>query len=334
MATKVLVPMPDFPKDLPEFERRFTDEAACMEYLRAQRWPRGFRCPACGHDRGWTNHRRAVECQACGHQTSLTAGTVLHGTRQPLRLWFRAMWWVCTQKTGLSAAGLKRILGLKSMQTAWTWLQKLRQAMVRLEREPLQGRVEVDEAWLAGEKPSKGEGWRSALVAVAVEMDPGDGEMGRIRLLDITRSPDRLMLGFIRQEVFPQATIETDAWPGYEILAGDGYRRVRLAETDDPAHPLPQVRRIVTLVRRWLLGTHQGRVERRHLQGYLDEFVFRFNRRKSPHVGLLFQRLVSQGTQVQGRPYRHWAGHDQSGKARPGNRPAGAQKSPASRRHP
>ncbi len=320
MPAKELFPLPDFPRDLPEFERRFGDEAACAAYLRAQRWPEGFRCPACGHGRGWTNQRQAVECGSCGRQVSLTAGTVMHGTRQPLRLWFRAMWWVCTQKTGLSAAGLKRILGLGSMQTAWTWLQKLRQAMVRLEREPLQGRVEVDDAWLAGDRPGKGEGWRTARVAVAVEVDPGDGEMGRIRLLDITRAPDRLMLGFVRQEIFPRALIQTDAWPGFDLLAPDGYRRVRLTDTDDPAHPLPLVRRIVTLVRRWLLGTHQGRVARRHLQGYLDEFVFRFNRRKSPQVGLLFQRLVSQGTMVQGRPYRSWVKHEGSGKARTGIR--------------
>jgi len=320
MGRHVVIDLPDFPRDLPEFERRFADEAACAAYLREQRWPDGFRCPSCGHGQGWTNARQAVECAACGRQTSLTAGTVLHGTRHPLRMWFLAMWWLCTQKTGLSAAGLKRILGLGSMQTAWTWLQKLRQGMVRLEREPLVGRVEVDDAWLAGQQPGVGEGWRSARLAVAVEMDPAGGEIGRIRLFDISDAPERKMLAFVRREVHPQATVETDAWEGFASLAHDGYRRLTMADTDDPAHPLPQVRRVVTLVRRWLLGTHQGRVGRRHLQGYLDEFVFRFNRRKSPHVGLLFQRLLSQGSQVQGRPYHRWVRQERSGKATPKNR--------------
>ncbi|MFZ2958180.1 MAG: IS1595 family transposase [Candidatus Ozemobacteraceae bacterium] len=307
MSVKALFPMPDFPKDLPEFERRFATEEACAEYLKEQRWPDGFLCPACRHPHGWTNQRGAIECKACGHQTSLTADTILHGTRHPLRLWFQAMWWVCTQKTGMSAAGLKRILGFSSMQTAWTWLLKLRQAMVRLEREPLTGRVEVDDAWLGGEPPTSEKGWRGARLAVGVELDLEDGSLGRIRLQDITPAPERLMIAFVRQEVLPGSILETDAWPGFTTLDRDGYSHRVISETDDPARSLPQVRRMVTLVRRWLLGTHQGRVERHHLQSYLDEFVFRFNRRKSPHVGLLFQRLLSQGARVKARPYKTWA---------------------------
>lgn len=294
------VPETRFPEDLPAFDQQFATEDACLEYLVAQRWPQGFHCPRCTFDRGWTNLRHHIECASCHYQTSLTAGTILHGTRKPLRLWFRAMWWICTQKTGISAAGLKRILGLRSMQTAWVWLQKLRQGMVRVEREPLEGQIQFDDADLG----EGGPGWKGARLAVAVELDDRDGEFGRIRLLDITDRSSDALIGFIRSEASREARIMVDAWPGHQILAKSGFQITVIQDTNSSSHPLPWVRRVISLVRRWLLGTHQGRVSRRHLQGYLDEFVFRYNRRKSPHVGQLFQRLVSQGACVPAHSYR------------------------------
>ena len=135
-----------------EFDERFHSEEACRQYLMEVRWPEGYRCPSCGHGRYWPVPGHLLECRSCGRQTSLTAGTALHGTRKPLRMWFRAIWWVSTQKTGGSAKGLQRLLGLGSYQTAWAWLQKLRRAMVRAGREPLEGPVEIDDGFIGGEE--------------------------------------------------------------------------------------------------------------------------------------------------------------------------------------
>ena len=295
---------PRFPKDFPEFERWFDTEAACERYLFEQRWPEGFVCPACGHGQAWKNRRGWLECAGCHRQTSLTAGTLFHRSRLPLRTWFLAMWFICTSKTGVSAAGLKRLLGLNSMQTAFSWLRRLRQAMVRPDREPLEGWVQVDDAWLAGSEAGKGSSWRSALIAVAVESDASGDEFGRIRLRDITTEPAAGLVRFIRDEVKPGTQLEVDGWEGYETLAEEGYRCEIVAAGDDPSTPLPRVRRVVGLIRRWLLGTHQGRLSRAFLQGYLDEFAFRYNRRKSPSVGMLFQRLIWHGARMQGQAYR------------------------------
>ncbi len=123
--------MEDYPRNLAEFEARFATEQACREYLCQLRWPEGFRCPRCGHDKAWAVRTALLECAGCGHQASPTAGTIFQDTRQPLQSWFRAMWWLTSQKNGASALGLQRVLGLGSYKTAWTWLHKLRRAMVR-----------------------------------------------------------------------------------------------------------------------------------------------------------------------------------------------------------
>ena len=174
--------MEDYPRDLLEFESRFATEEACRDYLFALRWPDGFRCPSCGHERAWPVRKVWFECARCGRQTSVTAGTIFQDTRKPLRLWFRAMWHVVSQKNGVSALGLQRVLGLGSYQTAWTWMHKLRRAMVRPGRERLTGVVEVDETyWGAEEEGVRGrQTERKALIAVAAE-ERGSG-LGRIRM--------------------------------------------------------------------------------------------------------------------------------------------------------
>lgn len=140
----------DYPKTILEFERRFATDAACRAYLMALRWPECFVCPRCGGCKAWpTVHDRWV-CAACRHQATVTAGTIFQDTRQPLRLWFRAMWYVTSQKNGASALGLQRVLGLGGYLTAWSWLHKLRRAMVRPGRERLGGEVEVDETYVGG----------------------------------------------------------------------------------------------------------------------------------------------------------------------------------------
>jgi len=297
---------PDFPRNLVEFDARFGTEEACRDYLFVQRWPNGFRCPVCGHDHGWTNKRNLVECSNCHHQSSLTAGTILQGTRKPLWMWFRAMWWVCTQKTGISAAGLKRILGLKSTQTAWAWLHKLRRAMVRAGREKLSGKVQVDDAFVGGEEPGvKGrQSFKKARIVVAVEIKEGDYGLGRIRIQHVPDFSATSLVPFVIHSVEEGSIVETDGWRGYNSVGEMGFQRIIQRVNSSPENPLPHVNRVITLLKRWLIGTHQGRVSLKHLQHYLDEFVFRHNRRKSKYVGLLFQRMLKQSSETRPIPYR------------------------------
>ncbi len=202
-----------------EFEERFGSEAACRAYLVKLRWPDGFLCPSCGGRRAWPIGRGdLMECSGCHRQTSITAGTIFEGTRKPLRMWFRAMWWVTSQKTGVSALGLQRVLGLGSYQTAWAWLHKLRRAMVRPGRERLSGRVEVDETYVGGHERERGGGvrgrgtTRKSLVAIAAEED-GTG-IGRIRMQRINGADRANLERFIAATVEPGSVIHTDGWRG------------------------------------------------------------------------------------------------------------------------
>jgi transposase-like protein len=284
-----------FPKNLVEFVRKFATVEACVEYLTAVRWPEGFVCPACGAGKGWTTSRANVYCRSCDRQTSLTAGTVLHGTHVDPRSWFLAMWLVCTQKTGLSAVGLQRELGLGSYRTAWLMLQKLRQAMVRIGREKLRGSLEVDETYIGGEE--KGVPGRKlvgkALVAVAVELD--GRKVGRVRLRHVPDGSGKSLVGFVRDCAEKGASVHTDGWSGYNGLwkAGFRHRATHTAGDDELAvEVFPHVHLAASLLKRWLGATHQGRVSHKHLQGYLDEFTFRFNRRTSRSRGMLFFRVL------------------------------------------
>jgi transposase-like protein len=285
-----------FPKTLLEFTERFSSKAACVEYLREVRWPDGFVCPACGRG-GWATSRENFFCTGCRRQTSVTAGTILHKTHLPLRSWFLAMWLVCTQKTGLSAKTLQRELGLRHYRPAWLMLQKLRQAMVRIGRERLRGLVEADETYIGGQEEgvTGRELAGKALVAIAVELD--GRRLGRIRLSHITdASADTLGL-FMAEAVEPGATVHTDGWHGYDRLSAQGYlHRVTHTRGDHQvaAEVFRHVHLVASLLKRWLGATHQGKVEEKHLQRYLDEFTFRFNRRRSKHVGQLFHRLAEQ----------------------------------------
>lgn len=251
-----------------------------------------------------------MECSSCHHQTSLTAGTILQDTKKPLRMWFRAMWWVCTQKTGVSAAGLKKTLGLNSTQTAWTWLHKLRKAMIRAGREKLSGRVQVDDAFIGGEERGvRGrKSFKKALVVVAVEIKEDGHGPGRIRIQHIPDGSAISLIPFVTQNIEKGSIIETDGWVGYSPLEEMGFRRIIRRVNNSSENPLPHVNRVIALLKRWLLGTHQGRVSHKHLQHYLDEFVFRHNRRKSKYVGLLFQRMLKQSSEAHPFPYRNIVG--------------------------
>ncbi len=235
------------------------------------------------------------------------AGTVFEGTRKPLRMWFQAMWFVTGQKAGGSALGLQRILGLGSYQTAWAWLHKLRRAMVRPGRDRLHGLVEVDETYVGGVEPEvRGRKVvKKAIVVIAAEED-GKG-IGRVRLRRVQDVSAETLLSFISEAIEPGAVVHTDAWFGYTGLVATEYTHKvsNLKRSGRLAHELlPRVHGVASLLARWILGTHQGAVSPKHLEYYLDEFTFRFNRRKSSARGLLFYRLVQQATDVLPVTYR------------------------------
>ena len=304
--------MEDYPRTLEEFEGRFATEQACREYLMQLRWPQGFVCPRCGGRRARPSRRGLLRCGQCDYQASVTAGTIFQDTRLPLRTWFRTMWWVTSQKNGASALGLQSILGLGSYRTAWALLHKLRRAMVRPGRERLSGRVEVDETYVGGaEEGLRGrQTQKKALVAIAAEED-GAG-MGRIRMKRIRGASKQQLHGFIQEAVEPDSTIHTDGWEGYVGLEALGYRHeydFLAGSSQSASELLPHVHRVAALLKRWLIGTHQGAVSREHLDYYLDEYTFRFNRRRSRHRGKLFYRLVQQAATVGPTTYSEMVQH-------------------------
>jgi len=293
----------DYPLKLMELEKRFAHDEACRKYLFALRWPQGFVCPACGGKRAWEGSRNRWLCTDCRHQTSVLAGTVFQDSHLPLALWFRAMWYVTSQKNGISALGLQRALGIGSYKTAWSLLHKLRRAMVRPGRDRLRGIVEVDEAyWGAREEGAIGRLTEAkALIAVAAEEDGGG--IGRIRLHRIPDVTRATLHGFIAQCIEPGSTVRTDGLLAYLDL--DAYTHDRQVQRTQPEgeHLLPRVHRVISLFKRWLMGTHQGAVGHDHLDDYLNEFTFRFNRRKSASRGKLFFRLAQHAVQVAPAPY-------------------------------
>lgn len=304
----------DYPRNLMEFEAWFSTEDDCRAYLMKLRWPSGFVCPRCGGSNGWRTKRDLVVCAHCQYQASLTAGTILQDTRKPLALWFRAMWWVTTQKHGASALGLQRELGLKTYWTAWTWLHKLRRAMVRPGRDRLCGTVEVDETyWGSEEKGVIGRlTYDKAIIVVAAEET--DQGIGRIRLRRIPDLNRATLHKFIQESVEPGSRIRTDGLKAYRKLEGYQHDIKVIGQIKEPgSEVLPLVHRVISLLKRWMLGTHQGAISAEHMDYYLDEFTFRFNRRRSAHRGKLFYRLAQQAMQVAPVTYSQMNQHISSG---------------------
>ena len=298
---------PEYPHTVLAFDEQFPSEEACHKYLVKLRWPSGFVCPRCGAtEEAWLTARGLMHCKRCSHQSSVTAGTLFHRTRMPLRAWFHAIWWVTSQKNGASALGLQHILGLGSYETAWTWLHKLRRAMIRPGRDRLTGRVEVDESFVGGFEAGAGgrHVGKKVLVAIAAEVR-GRAATGRIRLEAVEDSSATSLLRFVERVVTPGSTVITDGLNSYSNLEKIGYKHsVRISrKREDGSRLLPRVHRVASLLKRWLLGTHQGSVERQHMPYYLDEFTFRFNRRTSRHRGLLFYRLLHQAVNLGPVPY-------------------------------
>jgi len=282
----------------------FHSEQACLDYLERLRWPNEFVCPSCGAVEAPTKTSRSrLTCPSCKHQTSVTAGTIFDKTRTPLKVWLAAAWYITNQKHGVSALGLQRVLGLGSYQTAWTMLHRFRRAMIRPGRDLLSGIVEVDETYVAiGDKAiplgakRRNPNITKTLVVIAVEMLEPKG-FGRIRLRRITDASAHQVIPFVKDVVQAGATVHTDGSAAYRSLKDEGYthQRTVMMGSATPAHiSMPGVHRVASLIQRWLLGTHQGAVQPAKLDHYLDEFVFRFNRRTSLSRGMLFYRLLEQ----------------------------------------
>ena len=291
--------MEDFPRNLIEFEKRFSTEEACLEYLRELRWGAGFQCPGCVGTRSWRVGKGLDECTSCGRQTSVIAGTIFENTKKPLFLWFRAMWQLTSQKYGANALGMQRVLGFGSYRTAWAWLHKLRRAMIRPGRDRIGGTIEVDETFIGGAKPGKrGRGAAGkTLVLIAAQQD--GRRIGRIRLRCIADASAQSLEGALQEMVASGAVVHTDGWKGYNGLASRGYRHEVIRPSARVGENLlPKCHRVAGLLKRWLDGTLHGAVKPRYLDYYLDEYTFRFNRRTSSHRGKLFYRLVQQAVAI------------------------------------
>jgi transposase-like protein len=294
----------DYPRTLMDLEKRFSSEEACREYLFALRWPEGFVCPRCRGRSAWPMSRGLWLCRGCRRQVSVTAGTIFQDRKLPLTSWFRAMWYATSQKNGVSALGLQRVLGMGSYKTAWALLHKLRRAMVRPGRDRLAGRVEVDETyWGADKKRVVGRlTYDKALIVIAAEQD--GRAIGRIRLRRISHLTKAGLQEFIAEVVEPGSTVITDGLNIYQGMKGYLHQPIVVkGQSADASTLLPRVHRVASLLKRWLLGTHQGAVGHEYLDYYLDEFTFRFNRRKSASRGKLFYRLAQQAVQIDPVPF-------------------------------
>lgn len=289
-----------YPSSTGELLAWFPTDVDCLDYLEWLRWPEGFVCPGCGHHGGWRLGDGRFWCAGCDRRSSVTAGTIFDRTRTPLTVWFTACWLFATQKDGVSALSLQRALEIGSYQTAWAMLHRLRSVLIRPGRERLAGVVEVDETYMGGEEPGLRGGrarGKKVLVGVAVELKEPKG-YGRCRMAPLADASAASLRAFLADHVEPGATVITDGWMGYHGIGELGYahdrrsQRAARARGDDPGELLPGVHRLASLAKRWLLGTHQGSVDEAHLPSYLDEFVFRFNRRTSRSRGLVFYRVL------------------------------------------
>lgn len=288
----------DYPRLYREFVEWFPDDEACLTYLEKLRWPNGFTCPACHISaKPWRQTRGRLVCSSCHHQASVISGTIFEKTRIPLTTWLETAWHMTTAKNGLSAKTVQRTLGT-SYRTAWKMLHQYRIAMVRSERKQLSGIVEIDETLVGGVKHGgkRGRGTSKAIVVIAVELKEPKG-FGRVRMRHIPDASGEALVPFICDTVRLGSVVQTDGWGGYNQVQKNGYlhQPIILSSMSDPAHvSMPGVHRVASLLKRWILGTHQGSVSTEHLQSYVEEFTFRFNRRTSLSRGLVFRRLLEQ----------------------------------------
>jgi hypothetical protein len=285
-----------FPRTAIEFDRRFATESDCIAYWMKARWGDEPRCARCRSARVWVVHEgRHFECAACGHQTSLTSGTVLEGTRKPFKMWFRAVFEISSRRNGISAKELQRILGFGSYETAWTWLHKIRGSLVRRDREKLANDIEIDEAFVGGRRAGK------SMVLVATETD------GRIRLAHALTNDEDTLKTFVDANLGDEADVTSDGHAGYNETSLGEREHAAIVQTNDERaedDTLQRAHWAVSMLKRWLIGTHAGAVKPRHLQAYLNEFAFRWNRRKTVGVGRISARTIEMLVSMPSRTMR------------------------------
>lgn len=300
-----------FPGNEIEFDAMFSTEEKCQTYLFNQRWLNGFECSNCGGLTHWKSNRDLYICKNCEHQHSVTAGTILHKTRKPLKLWFKAIWKMTSTKSGVSATNLSRLLGI-SYPTAWTWLQKLKRCTINPDREKLSGTVEVDEFYLGGKHSGKqGRGSENKhKIVVAVEHRKSEDRnldlshlMGRARLSVIPDCSAESLTPFIKDNISEGSTLITDKWKGYTADLKTDYIH-KAFKSSENLSKLDHVHRIASLVKRWFIGTLQGSIKPEHLQEYMDEYIFRFNRRNLKSIGGKFYRMMELVSVSNPIPYK------------------------------
>jgi transposase-like protein len=279
----------DFPRDFAEFEATFPDEVACRRFLIELRWGSSPRCLRCNGSNLWQLSNGRFECADCGHQTSVTAGTPLHGTRKPLKLWFRAVWEMTTHKGGISAKDLQRIMGFGSYETAWSWLHKLRRCAFSKGRNPLEGPVQLDDGYVGGrdDRPGRPSG-NKALVITAAE------RWGRVRMEHSPNLTKKAVTSFAERNIRRDSSVTTDGYRSFSEKSLGPRRHTRHIQPKKrhfTVDPLQQAHFALSLFKRCWIGTYHGAVSKKHLQVYLDEFEFRHNRRKTVGVGRIAARL-------------------------------------------
>lgn len=290
----------EHPKDYRELVSKFNTQASCVEYLAALRWADGFMCPRCDGKEAWRSERRLWVCSQCESHVSVLVGTLFQDTKLPLSLWFQLIWWFVGQKSGASALSIQNNFGVGSYRTAWKLLHKLRSCMVLAGRTPLSGKVEVDEGFVGGENNKK-------IVMVAAEVR--GKATGRVRMRHIHSRTSKETQEFITDTIEPGSTILSDQYKGYVTIVEKGYAHEaqkrpysREHASGDDDRLLPRVHRTISLLKRWYYGTYHGRIAPENLQSYLDEFVFRFNRRRSRSRGLIFHRLIEAAVKSPHKP--------------------------------
>ena len=296
----------EYPKNLREFDRIFVNDEACLLFIEHVRWGNGFTCQACGTDKYWVLSTGLRRCQKCRFKNSVKTGSIFESSRLTLKIWFYAIWWVTAQKTGVSALNLQKNLGLGSYRSAWLLLHKIRNTMIYADRSLLQGDVEVDEAFIGGVRSGKrGRGAEGKeLIVIAAECS-GEKRVGRIRIQRIPDASSESLEPFITANVAKGSTIHTDGWKGYNHVGKLGYNHLpKKSATVNPDELLPRINIATSLLKRWLLGTLHGRLDPKHMGSYLEEFIFRFNRRESKVRGLLFQRVLENSIRIQPAPYQ------------------------------
>ena len=291
-----------FPDNLLDFQTMFYTEKQCREHLFKIKYPDGFVCPNCNNNEYWLTDRSLLHCKNCNHQTSLKSGTIMHGSKKSLKLWYLAFFFVSFQKSGINAKNLQTFIGLGSYQTAWAWLHKIRHSLRKKGRTKLNSCVEVDESFFGGVTAGKrGRGAENKQLLV-VGVEKAGKKIGRIRIEVIKDASADSLNAFIDTNIEKNTMIKTDGWRSYSQLTKNGYRHKVIKQKTEESI-LSSVHLVISQFKRWTLGLHQGLVKGKHLQYYLDEYIFRFNRRKSKSRGKVFIRTIEQAISFNAIPY-------------------------------